>query len=245
MIEKDDGKLNLKGTSKSFSQKAILDLADNNPELFSPNVILRPLYQEIILPNLAYVGGGGELAYWLQLKSLFEHFEVNFPMLILRNSALIEDKYSAQKLAKLELDIKDLFTETETLKKAILPEDELDIADLTSFKYKIQTLKEDLLNQANKLDASLKGSVEGEWRKMEKGLDNLENKFIRASKRKNETKINQLEKLKEKLFPSNSLQERKENVLPYYFEWGQAFIDFLVEEFDVFDKEFYLIKETT
>src|SRR6185436_12759892 len=76
----------------SYTQEEIIAELHSHPERFSPNVILRPLYQEFILPNLAYIGGGGELAYWLERKTQFEHFGVPFPMLVRRNSVLWLDR---------------------------------------------------------------------------------------------------------------------------------------------------------
>jgi uncharacterized protein YllA (UPF0747 family) len=72
-----------------FLKTKSLKVLESNPEKFSPNVIMRPLYQEIILPNLCYIGGGGEIAYWLELKSFFEAVNITFPMLLVRNSVLL------------------------------------------------------------------------------------------------------------------------------------------------------------
>ena len=80
-IEKKEDRFYLNGTEQSFTESEILEVLESNPEKFSPNVILRPIYQECILPNLCYVGGGGELAYWFQLKSTFDYFSVPFPSL--------------------------------------------------------------------------------------------------------------------------------------------------------------------
>ena len=88
------------------------------PERFSPNVVMRPLYQEVVLPNLAYVGGGGELAYWLQLKANFDFYKVDFPLLILRNSAMLADEKVEHKLERLNLSFTEIFKESESLKKA-------------------------------------------------------------------------------------------------------------------------------
>jgi bacillithiol biosynthesis cysteine-adding enzyme BshC len=78
-------------TSIVFTKEEIKKELKEHPERFSPNVILRGLFQEIILPDVAWIGGGGELAYWLQLKDLFNNYSVPYPVLILRNSFLIID----------------------------------------------------------------------------------------------------------------------------------------------------------
>ena len=92
-------------TNISFTKSEILEELERHPERFSPNVIMRPLYQEVILPNLCYIGGGGEIAYWLQLKSFFESVNVPFPMLLLRKSVLIKTAKQSEKLQKLNLSI--------------------------------------------------------------------------------------------------------------------------------------------
>ena len=91
---------------------------NNNPEKYSPNVLLRPLYQEMVLPNIAYIGGGGELAYWLELKALFEFHKVQFPSLVLRNSLLWIDRASSKKMNGLGVNISDLFQREDNLIKA-------------------------------------------------------------------------------------------------------------------------------
>ena len=88
-IEKIDNHFHIVGTNTIFTDAQLRDELDLYPEKFSPNVVLRPLFQEYILPNLAYIGGGGEIAYWLERKAQFDYFNVPFPMLIRRNSALI------------------------------------------------------------------------------------------------------------------------------------------------------------
>ena len=108
ILENETYKIN--NTALEFSKEALLEIVAQHPEKFSPNVLLRPLYQEVILPNLCYIGGGGELAYWLELKSFFEAVDVPFPVLLLRNSALVATHKQAQKADKLSLSWQDLFT---------------------------------------------------------------------------------------------------------------------------------------
>src|SRR4030095_626386 len=86
-----------------------------HPERFSPNVILRGLYQETILPNIVFIGGAGELAYWMELKKMFEHYKVPYPVQVLRNSFLIIEKKWQEKIKKLGFTNEEMF----------LPEQEL------------------------------------------------------------------------------------------------------------------------
>lgn len=94
----ENDKYYVNNTKISFTKDEILKLLESNPEKFSPNVIMRPLYQEIILPNLCYIGGGGEIAYWLELKSFFDAINITFPILLVRNSVLLNTEKQAKKL---------------------------------------------------------------------------------------------------------------------------------------------------
>ena len=132
----EDGKYKANNTSMFFSEVEILDLLEKHPEKFSPNVILRPLYQEVILPNLCYIGGGGEIAYWLELKSFFESVGVTFPVLLLRNSVLLASEKQAKKADKLGLSWADLFLKPDALANLKIKkysEFELDFSDQKNF----------------------------------------------------------------------------------------------------------------
>ncbi|MFK7908803.1 MAG: bacillithiol biosynthesis cysteine-adding enzyme BshC, partial [Chitinophagales bacterium] len=102
-------------TAVRFTEPQILAEVKAHPERFSPNVILRPVYQQKTIPCLAYIGGGGELAYWMQLQRVFDHYGVNYPMLVLRNSVLCVDKRNAKRMEKSGVDVVNLFRNTEKL----------------------------------------------------------------------------------------------------------------------------------
>ena len=156
----------------------------NNPEKFSPNVIMRPLYQEVILPNLCYIGGGGELAYWLELKSYFEASNVTFPILLLRNSVLLATEKQAKKADKLGLSWKDLFSKQEALmNNKVKTFSEFSI-DFTSQKAFLRKQFDDLNVMANATDKSFIGAVKAQEAKQIKGLENLEKRLLKAEKKK-------------------------------------------------------------
>ena len=111
-----DGSLDDIGKSSIYEEE-ILEELNNYPERFSPNVVLRPLYQEMILPNIFFIGGGAEVSYFLLMKKMFDYFQIHFPIILLRDSALIIDKNSSEKISKLGLKAEELFFETEKLIK--------------------------------------------------------------------------------------------------------------------------------
>ncbi len=230
-------------TSISFTKDEILKEANEHPEHFSPNVVLRPLYQETILPNLAYVGGAGEISYWLQQKRIFNHYHVNFPMLVLRNSAMIIKAGIAKKIDKARLELSELFEEEETVIQNFVKKSMNNGIDFTSEKEAVESVFGRIREKAIAVDLTLAGAIEAQKTGFLKGMESIETKVMRAGKRNFETTINQIRNVKANLFPGNTLQERVENFLPYYAQYGPAFLQQLKNELNPFSKEFLIAKE--
>ena len=237
------GHYQIQDTDLTFSESELRQEISDHPERFSPNVVMRPLYQETILPNLAYIGGGGELAYWLERKSQFEHFNTPFPMLIRRNSVLWIDKGSYKRMQKLGLEVSDLFLEQEQLVKKFVRETTEEELSLGREKKNLQELFEAVLTKTAEIDKSLVGTVEAERARQMKGLTNIEQRLMKAEKQRHEIEINQLRKLQDKLFPNRSLQERTENFMGIYLRQGASMIDSIVEALDPMEKEFLVLIE--
>ncbi|MDQ3045946.1 MAG: bacillithiol biosynthesis cysteine-adding enzyme BshC [Bacteroidota bacterium] len=210
---------------------------------FSPNVVLRPLYQQRILPNLAYVGGPGELAYWLEYKAMFDHHRILFPVLIPRNFAMIVDQKSAKQLAKLGMNFTELFSETDELIKRFINNNSSGSTSLTEEADLMKAMFEGICKKAVQVDPTLKANAEAELQKSLQGLKNIETKLLRAEKQKQEHAINQIKKLKEKFFPENILQERYENFSPYYLSSGSLFIEEMKGLLKPFDFSMQIIVE--
>ncbi len=228
-------------TDLVFTQSEILELLEKNPEKFSPNVIMRPLYQEVILPNLCYIGGGGELAYWLELKSFFDSQKVTFPILLLRNSVLLATEKQVQKADKLNLTWKDLFAKQEILKNEkvkVFSEFSLDFSEQKQF-LRDQFLK--LSEIAQKTDKSFTGAVKAQEVKQLKGLDNLEKRLLKAEKKNREQQLSRITDLQNELFPNQSLQERITNFSEFYLESGEDLLTKLFAELKPLEQEFSVV----
>ncbi|HEY0055208.1 MAG TPA: bacillithiol biosynthesis cysteine-adding enzyme BshC [Pedobacter sp.] len=215
---------------------------ENHPERFSPNVVMRPLYQEVILPNLAYIGGGAEIVYWLQLKRNFEQYNVDFPILVLRNSALITARTFSDKLSRLKISVEDIFKDSAILKKEWVINNsnhKLSLADeLLEFSFVFENLK----LRAYKIDPTLAASTEAVKVRLEKALANLERKLIKAEKKNYEEVLSQIDHLRTKYFPGNGLQERTENFGIFYADLGGDFIHELVLHFKPLDFKFTILE---
>jgi uncharacterized protein YllA (UPF0747 family) len=212
-----------------------------HPERFSPNVILRALYQEIILPNILFVGGGGELAYWFELKNMFQHYKVPYPVLVLRNSFLLINENIDALIKKISLTYPDIFKkEDELIKKAVLKNTSHQLS-LEKEKQKIGYVYEEMKVSIQKIDTTLVAHVGALQARLLKTLDKLETKLLRAEKRKFESQQRQIEKIRNTLFPNNELQERVENFMPFCAKWGKDFMKVIYDNSLSLQQEFVII----
>ncbi len=237
-------KYTINNTKIEFSESEILELLETHPEKFSPNVIMRPLYQEVILPNLCYIGGGGEIAYWLELKSFFEAVKVPFPILLLRNSALLVTLKQSVKADKLGLSWSDLFSKQNVLVNTKTKQ-------LSEFPIDFSVQKEFLRKQfvtlyeiARKTDKSFIGAVKAQETKQIKGLENLEKRLLKAQKRKHSDELERIIDLQNELFPNHSLQERQANFSEFYLENGANLIPIIIKLLNPLQTNFDIILVT-
>lgn len=242
VVAEDDGSYSI--GDDSYTKDELITLISEQPGSISPNVILRPIFQELIMPNLAYIGGGGELAYWVERKRLFDLWNLPFPMLIRRDSLHIVDKKTEKTLTGAQMNIMDLFQREEQVfgQYARLQSDAE--IDLTDEKKAIEDIFNQIKERASKIDPTLGKTALSEASKAIKSLDYLQSKMLKAEKTKNEVGINKLRKAKHKLFPGNDgLQERYDNFMPFYLRYGQAWIDEVIEHCDPLNKSFKILTE--
>lgn len=241
-IELVDEKYKVLNTPLSFSREELETLIDEHSEKFSPNVVLRPVYQEVILPNLAYIGGPAEVAYWLQLKDVFDHYEIPFPVLFPRLFGMIISKTIAKKMDKLQLDQKAVFKDFLVLKEELLYKDTEPVHDLTGQIGEIEKIFKSIKDKVGTLDKSLEGFVMSEFKKAEKGVENIQKRLKKAEEQKEEVSIKQLEGILEKLFPNGNPQEREDNFLNFYIN-NPYFIHELIELLDPFKLSYNILTE--
>jgi len=238
----EDGKFYVNETDIVFSKEEILEELLENPQRFSPNALLRPLYQEVILPNLCYIGGGGELAYWFQLKDYFNKVVVPFPILLLRNSVLLVPKMLSEKLQKLNVEMDDLFLPQHELMTKHTREISKVNIDFSQQKEFLRQQFTELYELAKQTDASFLGAVGAQEKKQLNGLENLEKRLLKAQKRNLSQELEKVKNLQNQLFPSQSLQERQLNFSEFYLEYGEAILDLLKEKLDPLDPNFTVLE---
>ncbi|MDT0688424.1 bacillithiol biosynthesis cysteine-adding enzyme BshC [Salegentibacter sp. F188] len=224
-----------------WSREEIVKELEENPERFSPNVVMRPLYEEVILPNLCYIGGGGELSYWLELKNYFKAENVPFPMLLLRNSALIQTEKQQKKREKLKITNNELFLKQhELINRKVRKISNIDI-DFSPQKEQLVNQFQQMYDLAEKTDKTFLGAVKAQEVKQLKGLDHLEKRLLKAQKRKLKDEVTRIANLQNELFPNGSLQERQSNFSEFYAEFGKELIPTLVEHLNPLEENFKIL----
>ncbi|MEO6253951.1 MAG: bacillithiol biosynthesis cysteine-adding enzyme BshC [Ferruginibacter sp.] len=231
------------GTKLEFDETTIIKELQQHPENFSPNVILRPVFQEMILPNIAFIGGGGEIAYWLELKQVFAAVQVPFPVLVLRNSFLLVEKRDSEQAERLGFSINDLFKPENELMNVLVKRDSEVQLSLAKEREAIHTFYAGLKNTAGAVDKTLQPHTEALEKLALRKIEALEKKMLRAEKKKFEAQQRQLNKLRSKLFPHNSLQERIENFMPFYAKWGKGLFASVYENSLGLEQEFVIVEE--
>lgn len=236
------GNFEIVGTPIQFTPNEMEAELINYPERFSPNVVLRPIYQESILPNLAYVGGGGEIAYWLERKNQFEHFNTFFPILVRRNSVLWIDENSAGKFQKMGFEIAEIFEDLHQLQKKYIETNSTVEVNIESERALVKEAFQSITRKAKEIDPTLEKKFLAEEAKNLKSLDQLGDRLVRAEKQKHEVAINQLQKLNTRFFPNGGLQERTDNFIPFYLKYGSRFFEILTNELDPLENGFVVIE---
>lgn len=230
-------------TPLTFSREAMLAELEAHPERFSPNVVLRPLYQEMVLPNLAYVGGGGELAYWLERRSLFEHYGVPYPMLVRRHSVLWFDKDAIKRSLKFGFPPQRYFDDPDALVRDFVATRADAGVDLGAEISELQGIYERIARRAKAIDPTLESAVRADAVKAVGQIEHWQNRLLRAEKQKHDVAIGQLRALRDKLFPGGQLQERADNFIPFYLKYGERFVEALMAHLAPFEAGFVLLED--
>lgn len=229
-IEKTENGFRLTDLGKEFSETEILELLNSDPETFSPNVVLRPLYQQIILPNVAYVGGPGELAYWLQYKSMFDHYHVSFPVLQPRYFAVQITSKDLEWMKKNAIEPRDFSESYDDHLKRKLAERAGEELSLENEKEVLNLLRTTITEKAALADSTLRAFADAEMKKAEESLKVVEVRMMRALKQREEVFTGQLKKQYDRILPNGTLQERSESFLSLYVNTGIKVEDLLNSE---------------
>jgi len=241
-IEKQGEQFIVVDTDIQFTEKEIIAELHQHPERFSPNVILRGVYQETILPGVVFVGGGGELAYWMELKNLFQQLGVHYPLLQLRNSFLLIRQKQADQWAAMQFEEQDLFKPILELEVAYVKKHATQALDLQDQINHLTTLYSTIKNEVVKVDPTLGTHADNLAQQAKAKLLALEKKMVRAEKRKQTVAIQRIHRIKKELFPQDNLQEREEHFSKWVGQYDLSWIETIMEHSTGLESKFSIIK---
>lgn len=240
-IDVQNNEVTLVGSDVKMSKSALLEKFKLNPSLISPNVLLRPVYQELILPNVAYLGGPGELAYWLQLKPLFDRLHVSFPILTPRFFALYLPEFLVKKMQKADFKTSDFFRSFDAQKQEIIESDTAGTELLAALDLEFDQYKKGVLDSLeNQINESLKGFAEASLTRIEKEHQNITKRVKKELEARNSIKIDRVKSILDTVFAEGELQERRESAFTYSIN-NPSFIKQLYNSINPFDQRFQVL----
>lgn len=240
-IEKQGDQYIVVDTDIRFSQSEILTELHQYPERFSPNVILRGVYQETILPGVVFVGGGGELAYWMELKNVFQQVGVHYPLLQLRNSFLLINQKQATQWSSMQFGDQDFFKPILDLEVAYVKKHASEALHLSDQMESLTNLYTVIKNEVVKVDPTLGAHAENLAHQAKAKIAELEKKMVRAERRKQAVAIQRIHRIKNELFPQDNLQERVENFSKWVGQYDQSWIETIMEHSTGLESKFRII----
>lgn len=214
-IDADDGTFTLRGTDRTFSEEELLARLDETPERFSPNVILRPLMQDMLVPTMAYVAGPSEIAYFAQYKGVYEWAGIPMPIIYPRASVSLVESKVQKVLDKFDLSLPEVEGDLEKLFQHVVVDTmavDVEAVFKEATRYVHEAINE-LRPAVEQVDRTLVKSAEATRAALQNEMNELKSRVVRAEKRNQDEMRMQLDKAHTNLFPDNAMQERVVSVL--------------------------------
>ncbi|MEO8513777.1 MAG: bacillithiol biosynthesis cysteine-adding enzyme BshC [Ignavibacteria bacterium] len=231
---RDGGKFALKNSKRRFENEEMLNTLNENPELFSPNVVLRPICQDYLLPTVAYIGGPGEISYFAQFKPAYKHYDITMPVIYPRVSVSIIEGKIAKFMNNFNVKLEDIFHHSFLVSKVVDKLSEVKVEDeISKYLDDLNKIFYDMRNMTVKVDQTLLNVVDNIKEKTKQNIEQFKSKLINSQAKKSETTTTQIDKVTNNIYPNNNLQEREINILYFMNKYDEAFIKKLFHEIDV------------
>ena len=232
-IDKLGDRYVLADSERTFTSEELHRELTEHPEKFSPNALMRPVYQETVLPNVAYIGGNAEIMYWLELTDYFKDRNIPFPVLIPRNSFLNITNKTLQKVDKNQLQIDDFFGDYGSVINSKLLENN-EIRNLLKDKAgEVAAAFQSIRFLASRTDKTFGNLVAAEETRQLKSYRRMQKRLLRAEKVKQYERVAALQALYKEVHPGNKWQERVYNFSVFYSFGGSAWLKSCLKEMEV------------
>jgi bacillithiol biosynthesis cysteine-adding enzyme BshC len=234
-IEPVENEFKLRRKRKSFNLEQMLEIVENEPERLSPNVLLRPICQDFLLPTAFYIGGPSEISYFAQIKPLYNFYKITQPIIYPRSSATILESSIAKILSKYDVTVSDVFVDPDLVKRKILNSfSEVTLDELFSkVNSDIEIAFDQLKERLFQLDKTISDSSKKYKEKIFQSLNELKTKADQAQQKKHETTMRQVDRASVNLYPMNNLQERELNFIYFANKYGMDFFKILFRELQI------------
>jgi bacillithiol biosynthesis cysteine-adding enzyme BshC len=230
---RENNRFALRNSKRRFEEDELYNLLNESPELFSPNVVLRPICQDYLLPTAAYIGGPAEISYFAQLKPAYKHYDLTMPVIYPRLSVTIIENKISKFMNNYGLKLEDIFHHNFLVSKVAEKITEVNIDDeISKFTDEINKIFYDLRNITVKVDQTLLNTADNIKEKTKQSLEIFKNKLINAQARKSEITTVQIDKVTNNIYPKQILQERIINILYFLNKYDEQFIKKLFYETD-------------
>jgi bacillithiol biosynthesis cysteine-adding enzyme BshC len=240
----EEGGFRLRKKRVNFNHEELLQLTEQHPERFSPNVILRPICQDYLFPTGFYIAGPAEVSYFAQIMPLYEMFNIPEPVIYPRASVTLLEKSTKSILDKYALKLQDVYLNQSTLHEKVMNSLlSVNLDDLfKQLEGDVAKLMQGLKDKLSQLDKTTADASEKYKIKLLSSLVELKSKAVESEKRKHEVVIRQLIKLADSVYPHETLQERQLNYFYFYNKYGAALLDKLFEGINVDEDKHQLIE---
>lgn len=230
---RDGGKYALRNSKRRFENEELMNLLQESPELFSPNVVLRPICQDYLLPTVAYVGGPGEISYFAQFKPVYQHYGITMPVIFPRASVTIIENKISKFMNNFNVKLEDIFHHNFLVSKVVDKLSEVKIEDeISKYTDEMNKIFYDMRNMTVKVDQTLLNVVDNMKEKTKQNFEQFKNKLINAQAKKSETTTTQIDKVTNNIYPNHNLQERVINITYFLNKYDEAFMKKLFHEID-------------
>jgi bacillithiol biosynthesis cysteine-adding enzyme BshC len=243
-IEPVENQFRLKRKRKTFEREELLEIVETEPERFSPNVLLRPICQDYLLPTAFYIAGPSEISYFAQVKSLYSFFNVSPPIIYPRSSATYVEKSITKTLDKYSISISDLFIDVENVKRRVI-----DSISETSLEEVFAEISNEIELTFDRLKEILfeldRQTADGSKKYRDKILGALNELKVKAEKtqqKKYEVTLRQIDRTAINLYPNANLQERELNFVNFANKYGMDFINLIFEKLEINKFEHQIIE---
>jgi bacillithiol biosynthesis cysteine-adding enzyme BshC len=231
---RENNRYALRNSKRRFERDELMNLLFENPENFSPNVVLRPICQDYLLPTAVYVGGPSEVSYFAQFKPAYEHYDITMPVIYPRASSTILESKISKFMKNFGVEFTEIFNQKVLVSKVVDKLSEIKVEEeLSKAQDEFNRIFYDIRNMSSKVDKTLVSTVDNVKEKLFNNIEMIRSKLTAALARKSETTTSQIDKVTNNIYPNHTMQERVINVTYFLNKYGDEFIKKLFDETDV------------